>query len=108
MATETIKPVSGCLRSITRLSLYLKLGRRYKSRCAVRLTAIKDTDIKGEKVGRKKMVTQPAKGLIKPAEYIKITWIMVVDMFDSIIFYAHLFIVLSGIVMGVLYVSNIL
>ena len=82
MATETIKPVSGCLKSFTRLYLYLKLGRRYKSRGTVRLTAIKDTDIKGEKADHKRMVTQSAKGLIKPAEDNKITWIMVVDMFD--------------------------
>ena len=108
VATETIKPVSGCLKSLTRLYLYLKLGRRYKSRGAVRLTAIKDTDIKGENADHKTMVTQPAKGLTEPAEDIEITWLMVVDMFDSVIFYAHLFIVLSGIVVGGLYISDVL
>ena len=42
------------------------------------------------------------------AEDIDITWIMVVDMFDSIIFYVHLFIVLSGTVAGGLYISGVI
>ena len=50
VATETIKPVSGCLTSLTRLYLYLKLGRRYKTHGAIHSTATKDTDIQGETV----------------------------------------------------------
>ena len=53
-------------------------------------------------------MTQPATGLTEPAEDIEITWLVVVEMFDSIIFYAHLFIVLSGIVVGGLYIFHVL
>ena len=108
LASETIKPVSGCLKSLTRLSLYLKLGRRYKTRGAVRLTAVKETNIKGGQVNNKHMVTPPTTCLTEPAEDIEITWLMVVDMFDSILFYAHLSIVIAGIVVGGLYISDIL
>ena len=106
LASETIKPVSGCLKSLTRLSLYLKLGRRYKTRGAVRLTAVQGTDMKGETGNNKNTVTSHTSRLTEPADDIDITWLMVVDMFDAILFYAHLSIVVAGTVLGGMYIFS--
>lgn len=103
VATEIIKPVSGCLKSFTRLFLRLKLGRLYKRRGAVRVTAVRDINSNGE-ISERNKITE----LTGVAEDINITWIMVVDMFDYIIFYMHLIVVLSGLVVGGLYISDVL
>ena len=108
VANEYIKPVSGCLKSFTRLFLYFKLRRRYKYRGEVRNVAGQDENGEDatDKEKSNKMVKQAK--VKETAEDIDITWMMVVDMFDSIIFYVHLFIVLSGTVAGGLYISGVI
>ena len=111
LASETIKPVSRCLKSLTRLHLYLKLGRRYKTRGSVHMTTIEElvTNINGDGtvIKRNSVASAPTR-LIEPAEDVEITWLMVVDMFDSLLFYAQLSIVVAGIVIGGLFIFGIL
>ena len=103
VATESIKPVTGCLKSFTRLFLNIKLGRQYRKK-RVNVAAGKETICATNESGS----PDPEKPTA-PAQFrkIDITWIMVVDMFDYIIFYVHIIVVIAGIVSAGMFISDV-
>ena len=101
IATQKLKPVSGCLKSFIRMFLQTpKNSKQVRPKEADRKRlAQKKEDFSG--LGDEIVPT-------KFGEEVEITWVMAVDVFDAIMFYVHLLVVATGIVIGTLYIMDIL
>ena len=105
IAAQRFKPVTGCLKSFVRMVLQKKfnIGKVYP-KISDRAVAVDHEDYEQEKApGEDDETKRP----ISP-DGVEVTWLMVVDIFDAIMFYVHLLVVAIGVVIGTLFITDII
>ena len=104
IAANKVKPVSGCLKSFVRFIVHAKFSKKGKN------AQVQPLEIKNlQSCNKEKPVINDA--VCKPSgceEDFKITWMMVVDVFDMIMFYVHLVVVAASVVLGTLFITDVI
>lgn len=93
IASEKIKPVSGCIHSFVSFFLTNKFGNMFKKQHAH----------PGEVIN-----AQTGENVISEKVETEITWMMVVDIYDWIMFYVHLMVVATAVVLATLLIANVI
>ena len=108
IAAEKFKPVSGCLHTFAAFILSHNFGKRFKKRQIhpgeiINVRSIDEMMSEKETLENKKKSNR-----CKSAKEVELTWLMVVDIFDWIMFYVHLLVVATAIVLATLFITDVI
>ena len=107
-AAQKFKPVTGCLHAFIRFCLRCKFGNKFK-RDQYHPGEIISYPVEDKEDSRTENERPKKKcGRRSQREELEITWLMVVDVFDWIMFYVHLVVVAAAMTIPVLYISGVL
>ena len=108
IAAQKFKPVSGCLHAFAGFFLRCKFGNKFK-KDQIHPGEIMSCQPEDKEASRKENEEPKQKcDCRSQKEEIDITWLMVVDIFDWIMFYVHLVVVAAVMTLAVLYISDVL
>ena len=106
-AAQKFKPVSGCLHAFIRFFLRCKFGNKFQ-RDALSPGEVISRPSEGKEASSTENETLDNKCEHPSQKEVEITWLMVVDVFDWMMFYVHLVVVAAAITLAFLYITDVL
>ena len=107
IAAQKFTQVSGCLHTFATFFIKHKFGRKFKSP-QVHPGEIINVRSIDELVSDKEMLAEKKKVRCKSAKELEITWPLVVDIFDMIMFYVHLLAVFTAVILATLFLTDVI
>ena len=108
IAAQKFTPVSGCMHSFATCFIKHKFGRSFKKR-QIHPGEIINVRSIDEMMSDKDTLEDKEKNVrCKSAKELEITWPIVVDIFDMIMFYVHLLAVITAVILAALFLTDVI